>query len=90
MQQADAQAPLASGAVSEDEVGVAPLIGVHSDDGLDLCFHVHLHDGLDQGPGSRGAHTVSAPDQSKPAGYLSLLVLLLPSSSSSVSLKHTH
>lgn len=40
MQQADAQGPPAGGAVGEDKVRVAALTGVHSDDGLHLCFHV--------------------------------------------------
>lgn len=78
LQQADAQAPMAIGAVLEDEVGVAPLTGVHCDDGLDLCLHVHLHDGLDQGPGSGGVRAVSAPGPGKHAICLSHLPAQAP------------
>lgn len=53
-EQAEAQAPLTVGAVAEDE-SAAPLAGLHSDDGLGLRLHVHLHNTLDQGPGGGGA-----------------------------------
>lgn len=55
VQQGDGQAVLAIGAVAEHEVGLAALAGLHLDVGLDLCLHVHLHDGLDDGPGRGGA-----------------------------------
>ena len=56
LQQADAQTPVAVGATAEDKVGgLVFAVGLHSDDGLGLCLHVHLHNGLDQRPGSEGA-----------------------------------
>lgn len=86
MQQADTQVPAAVGATAEGELGVASAAGLHSDGGLGLHLHAHLHNALEQGPAGDSAqrcehHSNSRLEQTccpfLPSGSLTSLLRLL-------------